>query len=236
WQDADAKDGVGDRHRARLAFGQRMIIHCQTQQQDQRRTGQRAAQQPRPRQRLLRFMVRAPVRHHPGVETKWHFRRRLRRRQTGHFGQTIPKFRFHRYSSIILANCFRSFIRARNARTLMSEAFQPVRCLISSTERSSRSRRVRIRRSLGTSVSNILCASSRAAILSEGSGSLAVVATLSITSAWASSKSAQRNSGRHFSARSALRQVLTATRDTQCSKGTLPEYWSRCAKILPNTI
>ena len=89
------------------------------------------------------------------------------------------------------------------------------------------SSRVKINRSFGESVSNILRASSRAVNCSDGSGSFAAASTFSITSASPSFRSAQRNSGRHFSARNALRQVLTATRETQCSNGTWPEYWSK---------
>src|SRR5205823_10146632 len=90
--------------------------------------------------------------------------------------------------------------------------------------------------SLGESVSNILCASSRAASCSKVSGSFARAATFSRVSASSWFRSAQRNSGRHFSERNWLRQVLTATRETQCSKGTAPEYCSRWAKIFAKTI
>ena len=120
---------------------------------------------------------------------------RLRRR----LQQPIDLFVLHLFSfSEIFARCCFIFCRARNARTLMSAALQPVILRISSTLRPCKYSKSIASRSTGFSAPRRCSTSWREANRWSGASSSLELARFSITACSSTLKSACRTSGRHF--------------------------------------
>src|SRR5207253_4481253 len=111
--------------------------------------------------------------------------------------QPIDFFVFHCFSfAEIFANCCFIFCRARNARTLISAALQPVIFRISSTERPCKYNKSIASRSTGFSAAKRCSTSCREANRRSGASSSLEVVRFSITACSSTLKSAWRKIGR----------------------------------------
>src|SRR5437899_574839 len=143
---------------------------------------------------------RAPERDHAAIECKRHRDRLLFAHLCGRSQQPIDLLVLHLSSfAEIFASCCFIFCRARNARTLIRAAPQPVILRISSTERPCKSSNSIASRSTGLSAASRYSTSWRDAKRWSGASSPEEAARFSTTARSSSLKSACRNSGRTFS-------------------------------------